>query len=104
MWNSPSFAYCTRGAITATVCSSVHLALAPFPERGPQLELLQLPRRGTRQLVAELDRCRALEVREPVAAMIDQVGLGGRCAGREHDERLHGLTPLLVGHTDHRHF
>src|SRR5262245_31063227 len=42
--------------------SSVHLTVAALPVIGAQFELLELPGRGTRKDVAELDRRRALEM------------------------------------------
>ena len=46
----------------------VHLAVAAFPVRRPQLELLQLAGRGAGQLGGELDRRRCLEARQPLLA------------------------------------
>ena len=62
--------------------SLVHEAVASLPVGRAQLELLQLARRGTGERVAELDRGRALEVREPGAAVLDDLVLGHRRARR----------------------
>src|SRR5437870_10644078 len=79
----------------------VDLAVAALPVGLAQLELLELARGGAREGVAQFDRRRALEVGEPFAAELDERGLVGLLAGAEHDERLHRLTPLLVGDADH---
>src|SRR5215831_20683635 len=74
---------------------SVDRALAPLPIGSTNLELLELSRGSPRELVAELDRRRAFEVRECLSAVLDELvlrRLGPRLA---HDERLHGLAPLL---------
>src|SRR5450432_3763636 len=55
---------------------SVDLAVAAFPVRGPQLVLLELAGGGAGQLVAELDRRRALEVGQSAPAVLDELGLG----------------------------
>src|SRR5437667_53271 len=52
--------------------------------------------------VAELDGGRALEVRDVLAAELDDLGLGRLHPRLEGDERLRPLAPLLVGHGDHR--
>src|SRR5690554_6829576 len=67
---------------------SVHLPVAPFPVGLAQLELLELPGGGARQLGAELHRGGALVVGEPFAAVVDELALGGLLTGGEHDERL----------------
>src|SRR5439155_3798166 len=66
-----------------------------------QDELLNLPRGGLRQ-VAELDGGGTLEVRDVLAAKLDDVPLGRALAGLERDERLGPLAPLRVGDRDHR--
>src|SRR5690242_18534196 len=80
---------------------SVDLPLAPLPVGRAELELLQLAGGGAGQLVPELDRGGALVAGEPLLAPRPQLLLGGGGAGREDDERLDGLTPLLVGDADH---
>src|SRR5215813_9698660 len=51
----------------------VDLAVAPRPERLPQLELLHLAGRGSRQSVGELDPLRALVPGQVRAAVGDDV-------------------------------
>src|SRR5207245_427808 len=63
--------------------------------------LLELGRRGRGQ-GAELDGGRALEVRDVLAAELDDLGLGRLHPRLEGDERLRPLAPLLVGHGNHR--
>ena len=60
---------------------SVDQAFSTLPIGSPELELLQLARGGARELGAELDRRRALEVCELRAAVLDQVVLGRSCPG-----------------------
>src|SRR5512138_2580242 len=64
-------------------------------------ELLDLAGRRLRQ-VAELDRRRALEVRDVLAAELDDLRLGGLLPGLQRDERLGPLAPLVVRNRDHR--
>ena len=83
--------------------ASADLAVAAFPVGGAELELLELAGGGAGEVVAELD-----------AAWGTCSGRGGRgsgrsarrsvavCAGCQHDERDHGLAPLLVGDADDR--
>src|SRR2546426_2333112 len=66
-----------------------------------QNELLHLPGGGLRQ-VTELDGGGTFEVRDVLAAELDDVWLGRRRAGLERDERLGPLAPLRVGDRDHR--
>src|SRR5438477_13204913 len=79
---------------------SVDLALAAFPIRGAELELLELAGGGAGQLGSELDRRRALEVGQVGAAVLDELGLGGLGACFEDDQGLDRLAPLLVGDAD----
>lgn len=51
----------------------VDLLLHTLPVGGPELELLELACGGASQFAAELDGCRALEVRQPVATVVDKV-------------------------------
>src|SRR3989454_10569336 len=64
-----------------------------------QDELLHLPGRRLRQ-VAELDGRRALEMRDVLAAELDDLRSGRRLTGLERDERLGALAPPLVGDRD----
>src|SRR5512145_2264425 len=66
-----------------------------------EAELLDLARRRLREL-AELDRLRALEVREPFAAELDELLLGDPGARAEADERRRHLAPLGLRHGDDR--
>src|SRR2546421_3141040 len=90
--------------VSLRVCSRLMsvdpLGLA-LPLLVAQDELLDLARRGLGQ-VAELDGGRALEVRDVLAAELDDLGLGRLHPRLEGDERLRPLAPLLVGHGDHR--
>src|SRR5439155_17772827 len=74
-------------------------ALTPGPLALAEYELLHLSRRRLRER-PELDRVRALEVRELVAAEGDQLLLGGLCPLVQGDERLRALTPELVRDAD----
>src|SRR5688572_12325402 len=53
---------------------SAHAPFAALPVALAQHVLLELPGRGPRQGGDELDRGRALEVREPAAAELEEVG------------------------------
>src|SRR5262249_49494877 len=64
-------------------------------------ELLHLAGRRLRQ-VAELDGRRALEVRDVLAAELDDLRLGGPLPRLQGDERLGPLAPLVVRDRDHR--
>src|ERR1700694_2679168 len=75
---------------------SVHRTFASFPVRCPDLELLQLAGGRASKLLASLHRCRALEVRKMLAAVIDQLLLAGSGARLQHHQGFHGLAPLLV--------
>src|SRR5690606_8338266 len=69
-----------------------------------QLALLHLARLGARQLRDEVDRARALVVRDVIAAEADQLlgELGaGLVAGGRHHDGLHLLAEIVVGHADH---
>src|SRR4051794_38428193 len=90
----------TGRTVSSGLPGSVDLALPILPVRRAQAELLELPRGGARQLVAELHARGALVVREVLAAVVDQVVFGGFGSWCEHDQRLDRLTPLLVGHPD----
>src|SRR3954463_12182372 len=81
---------------------SVDLAVAPLPERRPELELLELAGGGAVERVAEVDGRRALVVGHAAAAVLDEIRLRRGLSLPEHDERLHRLAPLLVGDADHR--
>src|SRR5689334_16035326 len=83
-------------------CSAalVDLAVAAFPVRRPQLELLQLAGRRTSEHLAELDRGRRLVARDLGLAVRDEVGLGERRPLGLHHQRLDGLAPLLVRYAD----
>src|SRR5574338_71603 len=87
---------------TARPPASAHPPRAVAPVRLAQHELLQLSGRGARQRRHELDRARALEVREVLPAEREQLGLARARARAQHDESLGRLAPLLVGHADHR--
>src|SRR6266545_5241440 len=63
--------------------------------------LLDLAGRGLGQF-PELDGRGRLEVRDALAAEVDDLPLGRLLAGGELHERLGPLTPLLVGHRDDR--
>ena len=57
---------------------------------------------GARELVDELDGARLLVRGDALAAPLDElVGRRARAVD-EHDDRLHGLHPDVVGHADHR--
>src|SRR5207247_1655122 len=79
---------------------SVNPPLAAFPVRLTELPLQELARRIARERVREVDRRRALEVRETLASVRDDVFGRRRGPGLANDDRLHGLAPLLVGYAD----
>src|SRR5207302_6914372 len=79
----------------------VDLALAPGPVGLAELELLELAGGRAGERVAQLDRRRALVVRHARATERDQVRRARLGARAEHDQRLDGLAPLLVGDADH---
>src|SRR5436190_2294385 len=86
--------------VRAIAWPSADAAVAPFPVRLAEPELLQLSCGGARQLRPELDRRRALEVREMLSAEVHELLLR-RCRVRlRDDEGLDGLAPLLIGDTD----
>src|ERR1051325_964004 len=91
---SVSFRVCSR------LMSVDPLGLA-LPLLVAQDELLDLAGRGLGQ-VAELDGGRALEVRDVLAAELDDLRLGRARARLEGDEGLGTLAPLGVGHGHHR--
>src|SRR5690349_24537587 len=70
--------------------------LAALPLLLAQDELLDLAGRGLRE-IAELDRRRALEVRDVLPAELDDLRLADLLAGLQRDERLGPLAPLIVG-------
>ena len=75
----------------------------PLPVGRAQLELLELAGRGAGELVAELDRRRALVAGQPRCGSARSARpRSPSLPGREHDQRLDRLAPLLVGHADHR--
>src|SRR4051812_16422938 len=81
-----------------------HPAAVALPVRLTELELLELPGGGAGQRVAQLDRRRALEVRQPAAAVLQERRLVDGRARRQHHQRLHRLAPLVVGHADDGRF
>src|SRR5690242_7573756 len=80
------------------------LGLLPDDRRRalPEHVLLDLPRRGLRQLRHERHPMRRLEVREAVARERDQLGVRRRGAGLQDDVCVWGLSPLLVRQPDYR--
>src|SRR4051794_8320783 len=91
------------GIANAGRAALVDEAVLAFPERGPELELLELAGGGAGELLAELDRGRALVVRDGVATVCDEHGLVDVVvSGTLHHERLDRLAPLGIGHADHR--
>jgi hypothetical protein len=76
-----------------------------LPVGRAELELLQLAGGRAGQLVAELDRGRALVVGEASRhhAIRSASVLATLARRHEHHEGLHRLAPLVVGHADHRH-
>src|SRR4051812_8160380 len=92
----PAAARPDRRPRATPVCSSDRL-LPPRPLLLAQDELLDLAGRRPREL-AELDRRRALELRQVLAAELEQLVLPGVLARLELDERLRALAPLLVRH------
>ena len=61
------------------------------------------------QAADDLDRMHPLPVRPPPLDQlghpeqkIEVAGEGFRDAGPQHDDRLHGFAPMVVGHADHR--
>src|SRR5207247_6289213 len=92
-----------RATPTDRPTRSADPAVAALPVRAAELELLELAGGGARELGAEFDRRRALVVGEMVTGMRDELRLARLGAGRQHDERLHRLAPLLVARTPHRH-
>src|SRR6266699_97028 len=80
--------------------------LVAGPVRLPQHPLVQLAGGGPRHVGHEVDGPRALEVRDPGPAVLDQlagqVGPGaGQVGGLHHG--LHLLAQVLVGDADHGH-
>ena len=55
------------------------------------------------QRVPELDRRRAFEVGQAVAAEVDQLGLVGGLPGPQHHQRLDRLSPALARNADDGH-
>src|SRR5713226_10318433 len=77
--------------------ASVHATLTTRPVRLAELELLELARRGAHESIPNLDRRRALVVRHPGPAVLDELLFGAGGARAQDDEGLGGLAPLLVG-------
>src|SRR5215472_10454354 len=98
---SPTSPRGASGRLAGSGGGLVDLAVIARPVRLAELELLQLARGGPRQGVAHLHGRRALEVRQPRPAVLDQVGLCRRAWRPEHDEGLHGLAPLGVRYAYH---
>ena len=84
--SAPQFAGAATAETAQTARGSVDLALAALPVVGAELELLELAGGGAGEVVAELDRRRALEVRQTAAAVLDELLLGRLGARREHDQ------------------
>src|SRR5690606_1643000 len=66
-----------------------------------QCEFLYFPGRGLRQFTHEAERLWNLEMREPLATELAQVGCGGFRALAQHDERVRRFAPFLMRHADH---
>src|SRR5579863_415587 len=80
-------------------------ALAPRPIALAQRALVELAGRQARQLRLEIDRARAFQVGQTLAAKGDQFGLRlrpRRDARHELDDRFHLLAHLLVWNPEHR--
>src|SRR3954468_11608361 len=88
--------------LTPWLSALVDLAVAARPEGLAQAELLHLAGRRTRDGVNEVDRRRRLVTGDALLAVPDHGRLVDLAAGSPHDDRLDGLAPLLVRHTDHR--
>ena len=81
-----------------------HLAVASFPERRPELELLQLPGGRPGQRASELDGARALEMGHTSAGKLEELLLGDRGPIAEDHQCFHTFAPLRVGHTYNGNF
>src|SRR3954462_13500369 len=77
--------------------SSVHLALRRRPEGLTQFELLDLPRGGAGDRLAELHPLGRLVPGDPLPRVRDELRLGHRLPLGEDDERGDHLAPLVVG-------
>lgn len=64
-----------------------------------------LPRRSTghHRVVDDFDRPRPLVAGEPAPAPLDQLIRRRRFTVSEHDHRVNGLSPFVVGDADDRH-
>src|SRR3954447_6672483 len=80
---------------------SVDLAVAAGPEGLAEAEFLHLAGRRTRDGVDEVDRGGRLVAGDALLAVPDDGRLVDLAAGSPYDDRLDGLAPLLVRHTDH---
>src|SRR5450759_5644743 len=97
---SSSMAVLARSVSTA-VLPSADRSLATLPLAFAEYELLHLSRRGPRKL-SELDRGRALEACEMIAAEGDQLVFAAVPVALELHERLGALAPLLIRHCHDR--
>src|SRR6516165_12407131 len=78
--------------------------LAAGPVRLAQGALEHLAGSAARQVLDDVDRSRALVVRQAGAAEGDDVGGGELRAGGGDDDGLDGLAPVLVGNADDHAF
>src|SRR5579872_318636 len=92
--------YEKRAGVSSGVTEPWRVTRSLHRDRGlaaAQDELLNLARRGLRQLADERHRVRALEVRQAVARELPDL-VGGRGGARlQDDERMRRLAPLRVG-------
>ena len=76
---------------------SVDVLFGVAPVFLSEFELLDLPGRRLGKFLPELDSSRTLVVGESLSSELDEVVFRQRRALAGNDERLRGLTPLLVG-------
>src|SRR5205823_1904188 len=89
-----------RFVVSGTRQPLVDVALAALPVGLAQFALEQLAGWVAGEDLGEVDRRRALEAGELVAAELDQLGVGDVDALGLHHDCLHGLTPAVVRNAD----
>src|SRR5262245_51511858 len=74
------------------------------PESVAQLRLPELPGRRARDRVEELETLRQLPLRELPRKMLTELVCRRRLTRTKHDTPKRSLTPLRIGHCNHRGF